>query len=73
MIEYIVYLGENNTTKFDVGRNTQHTLDLNINGEDEIDNRVRVFEEIYYGKQIAISALRRWSHLILCPTVRPKA
>lgn len=49
LIEYIVYLGENNTSDFNVRRNTKHTLNLIIRGENEIDNRVKVFEGLYYG------------------------
>ena len=48
-LEYIVYLGENSTTNFDVRRNTKHDLNLYIKGENEIDNRVSVFDGLYYG------------------------
>lgn len=50
MLEYIVYLGENTTSNFDVRRNTKHTMNLVIRGENEIDNRVTVYEGLYYGK-----------------------
>lgn len=49
IVEYIVYLGENNTSNFDIRKNTHHHLNLVIKGENEIDNRVRVYEGIYYG------------------------
>lgn len=50
LLEYIVYLGENSTTNFDVRRNTKHEMNLYIKGENEIDNRVTVYEGLYYGK-----------------------
>ena len=50
LLEYIVYLGENSTSNFDVRRNTKHTMNLYIKGENEIDNRVSVYEGLYYGK-----------------------
>ena len=50
LMEYIVYLGENSTSNFDVRRNTKHTMNLYIKGENEIDNRVSVYEGLYYGK-----------------------
>lgn len=37
---YRVYLGRNNTTDFNVGRNTSHTLDITISGDNEVDIRV---------------------------------
>lgn len=37
---YRVYLGRNNTTDFNVGRNTSHTLDITISGDNEVDTRV---------------------------------
>ncbi len=49
IIEYIVYLGENNTSDFNIRRNTQHTMNLVIMGEDEIDNRTTVYDGLYYG------------------------
>lgn len=49
VLEYTVYLGENSTSNFDVRRNTKHTMNLVIKGENEIDNRVTVYEGIYYG------------------------
>ncbi len=39
-----VYLGENNTSNFDVRRNTVQMLDIRIVGENEIDMRVHSFE-----------------------------
>ena len=49
LLEYIVYLGENTTSNFDVRRNTKHTMNLVIRGENEIDNRVTVYDGLYYG------------------------
>lgn len=40
VLTYRVYLGENNTDNFDVRRNTFHTLNITIRGDDEIDTRV---------------------------------
>lgn len=54
MIEYVVYLGENNTSDFNIRRNTQHQIDLIIRGENQIDNRVRVYEGLYYGRANSI-------------------
>ena len=48
-LEYIIYLGENATSNFDVRRNTKHTMNLIIKGENEIDNRVKVYNGLYYG------------------------
>lgn len=50
LLEYVVYLGENATSNFDVKRNTTHTMNLVIRGEGEIDNGVTVFGGLYYGK-----------------------
>lgn len=33
ILDYRIYLGENNTTDFNVGRNTSHTLDITISGD----------------------------------------
>lgn len=44
LLTYDVYLGENNTTNFDVRRNTVHTLDIRIKGENEVDTRVHALE-----------------------------
>lgn len=41
---YDVYLGENNTSNFDVRRNTVQTLDIRIKGRNEIDTRIHSFE-----------------------------
>ena len=40
ILDYRVYLGENSTTDFNVGRNTSHTLDITISGDNEVDIRV---------------------------------
>ena len=40
ILDYRIYLGENNTTDFNVGRNTSHTLDITISGDNEVDTRV---------------------------------
>lgn len=41
---YDVYLGENNTSNFDVRRNTVQTLDIRIKGNNEVDARIHSFE-----------------------------
>lgn len=43
-VTYDVYLGENNTSNFDVRRNTVQTLDIRIKGLNEIDARIHSFE-----------------------------
>lgn len=43
-VTYDVYLGENNTSNFDVQRNTVQTLDIRIVGENEVDARIHSFE-----------------------------
>ena len=40
VLAYRVYLGENNTSDFNVRGNTHHTLDIAILGDDEVDTRV---------------------------------
>lgn len=55
LVEYIVYPGENNTSDFNVRRNTWHNLEL-VTGAKEIDNRVLVYDGLYYGRRTAISA-----------------
>lgn len=40
VLDYTVYLGENNTDNFDVRRNTSHTLDITLRSDDEADTRV---------------------------------
>ena len=50
LVEYIVYLGENNTSSFNVRKGTKYSMNLTINGDNEIDNRVRVYEGLYYGE-----------------------
>ncbi|WP_419522549.1 DUF4906 domain-containing protein [Alistipes finegoldii] len=40
VLTYRVYLGENNTDNFDVRRNTFHTLNITIRGDDEVDTRM---------------------------------
>lgn len=49
IIEYVVFLGENNTSDFNVRKNTNQHIDLVIRGKNEIDSRVRVYEGLYYG------------------------
>lgn len=44
LLTYDVYLGENNTTNFDVRRNTVYTLNIVIKGENVVDTRVDAFE-----------------------------
>ena len=43
VLEYRVYLGENNTTDFNVRRNTRYSLDITIEGESEVDTRVQCY------------------------------
>lgn len=43
-LTYDVYLGENNTSNFDVRRNTVQTLDIRIKGNNEVDARIHSFE-----------------------------
>ena len=40
VLAYRVYLGENNTDDFNVRRNTFHTLDITVYGENDVDTRV---------------------------------
>ena len=42
-LTYDVYLGENNTSNFDVRRNTVQTLNITIKGKNEVDTRVHSF------------------------------
>lgn len=39
-LAYTVYFGQNNTDNFDVRRNSFHTLNITIKGDNEIDTRV---------------------------------
>lgn len=43
-LTYDVYLGENNTSNFDVRRNSVQTLDICIKGDNEVDARIHSFE-----------------------------
>lgn len=43
VLEYRVYLGENNTTDFNVRRNTRYSLYITIEGESEVDTRVQCY------------------------------
>lgn len=43
-LTYDIYLGENNTSNFDVRRNTVQTLDIRIKGDNEVDARIHSFE-----------------------------
>lgn len=43
-LTYDVYLGENNTSNFDVRRNSVQTLDIRIKGDNEVDTRIHSFE-----------------------------
>lgn len=40
VLTYRVYLGENNTDNFDVRRNTSHTYNITIRGDNEVDTRI---------------------------------
>ena len=42
-LTYDVYLGENNTSNFDVRRNSVQTLNIIIKGKNEVDTRVHSF------------------------------
>ncbi len=51
VLAYRVYLGENNTDDFNVRRNSCHTMNIVIKGDDEVDTRmsaytVHVFDDI---------------------------
>lgn len=39
-LAYTVYFGQNNTDNFDVRRNSYHTLNITIRGDNEIDTRI---------------------------------
>ncbi len=54
VLEYMVYLGANNTSDFNITRNSKYNINLTIKGEAEIDNRVRVYEGLYYGSANSI-------------------
>lgn len=43
VLDYMVYLGENNTDNFDIRANTAHTLDIIIRSDDELDVRIRSY------------------------------
>lgn len=43
VLDYMVYVGENNTDNFDVRANTAHTLDIIIRTDDELDVRIRSY------------------------------
>lgn len=43
VLDYYVYLGRNNTSNFDVGANTHHTLDITIRGDNETDVRLNSY------------------------------
>ncbi len=49
ILEYRVYLGENNTSDFNLRRNTHHSMSIIIRGEEAIDNRIRYYDGLYYG------------------------
>lgn len=40
VLDYRIYLGENNTSDFNVRANTHHTLDISLLGDNEVDTRV---------------------------------
>ena len=46
LLTYDVYLGENNTTNFDVRRNTVYTLNIVIKDENAVDTRVEIRPEV---------------------------
>lgn len=43
-LTFDVYLGENNTSNFDVKRNTVQTLNISLKGENDVDARLDKFE-----------------------------
>ena len=43
-LTFDVYLGENNTSNFDVRRNTAQTLNISLKGENDVDARLDKFE-----------------------------
>ena len=43
VLDYTVYLGQNNSDDFNVRRNSSHTLDITILGDNEIDTRVHSY------------------------------
>lgn len=43
VLDYKIYLGENNTDDFNVRRNTSHTLNITIMGDNEADTRVHSY------------------------------
>lgn len=66
VLDYTIYLGENNTDDFNVRRNTSHTLNITILGDNEVDTRIHSYtldvyddmEEIKCGDYCLIDAQR---------------
>ena len=81
MLEYRVYLGENNTTDFNVRRNTRYSLDITIEGESEVDTRVQCYTlDVYDDLENSDAALsgycipsRRGICISTLPGIRPGA
>lgn len=71
VLAYRVYLGENNTTNFDVRPNTFHTLHITILGDNEVDTRVNSYtvsvhddiEEEGFGGYWWLAHFSRFCHL----------
>ena len=40
VLSYSIFLGENNTDSFDIGRNTIQTFNITISGDNEVDTRI---------------------------------
>lgn len=64
-VEYSIYLGENNSTDFNVSRNKNYSYSINLKGINEFDSRVNIasmqlspFNESYYLGDIASSTLK---------------
>lgn len=43
VLDYHVYLGENSTSDFNVRRNTAHTMNITIKGENTVDTRISAY------------------------------
>ena len=64
-VEYSIYLGENDTSDFNIYRNKKYTYSINLNGINDVDSRVNVttltatdFNKSYFaGEDSAISTI----------------
>lgn len=48
VLSYSIFLGENNTDSFDIGRNTIQTFNITINGDNEVDTRISSYTLTVY-------------------------